>query len=160
MKTGPAYHPISFGAANILSCSENGFVHIIGAAYASGTVRTWNYDTGEILSTIRYSFIHSMYVLHTYVLRTKVHMYDQLIRAIVKIHRDQGEVLALSFNPHIQILATGGMCLDISYSLIWNQFYFIDFQSHLLLLDLETISPSIAFHQSYDRNYQERAMER
>lgn len=47
--------------------------HTIGAAYASGTVRTWNYDTGEILSTIR----------------------------------DSGEVLALSFNPHIHILATG-----------------------------------------------------
>ena len=90
-------------------------------------------------------------------------MYDQLIWAIAKIlvdHRDQGEVLALSFNPHIQILATGGMCPDISYSLIWNQFHFIDFQSHLLLLDLGTISPSIDFHQTYDRNDQERAMER
>ena len=106
---------------------------LIGAAYASGTVRTWNYDTGEILSTIRYSFIRSMYVLHTYVLRTKVHMYDQLIRAIVKIHRDQGEVLALSFNPHIQILATGGMCPNISSSLIWKQFHrALTFNKHII----------------------------
>ena len=68
VKTGPAYHQISFGAANILSCSENEFVHIIGAAYASGTVRTWNYDTGEILSTIRY--IHTQYVRITYIRTT------------------------------------------------------------------------------------------
>ena len=34
-----------------------------------------------------------------------------MIKIIMIIIRDQGEVLALSFNPHIQILATGGIFL-------------------------------------------------
>ena len=36
-----------------------------------------------------------------------------IIKIIMIMIRDQGEVLALSFNPHIQILATGGIFLVV-----------------------------------------------
>ena len=36
-----------------------------------------------------------------------------MIKIIMIMIRDQGEVLALSFNPHIQILATGGIFLVV-----------------------------------------------
>ena len=40
-----------------------------------------------------------------------------IIKIIMIMIRDQGEVLALSFNPHIQILATGGISCCFSSNL-------------------------------------------
>ena len=76
-------------------------VHMIGAAYAGGVVRSWNYDTGELLSTLRDTgeLLCLSFNPHTNILATgkgngEIKLYDEATGKVTS-------VLTKSNNPNL-----------------------------------------------------------